>query len=118
MHMNQVIKRAVRVLNEALEADPEAIHRLFNMRVSVNDELGQHPTIQVWSREETSTGQLELRVLGLINGLFGIFDNGSGYIGVDVEGALCDEYGPCSYRIKRFLAVDCSDPSQGAPDGG
>jgi len=82
------IRDAVRILNEALEADPEAVNRLFNHRVRVNEALTLHPTIQVASLsvkdarpEDTSEVRVStLGVLGLINGLFGVDVDGWGYI--------------------------------------
>lgn len=82
------IRDAVRVLNEALAADPEAVNRLFNHRVRVNGALTLHPTIQVVSLsvkdarpEDTGEARVNtLGVLGLINGLFGVDVDGWGYI--------------------------------------
>lgn len=53
----------VRILNEALEADPEAIQALHLHKVSCNERIANHPTIQV-----SCKGTNRLRILGLING--------------------------------------------------
>ena len=69
------------MLNQALEADPDAINELMNKSVEVNKALADHPTIQVgkWG------GKLRLRPLGLINGLFGVMEDGWGHIAMTVE---------------------------------
>ena len=76
----EAIDQAVRVLNEALEADPGAMLALMNFGVTVNQTLADHPTIQVWSKEETDGQGYRLRPLGLINGLFGVDIYQWGYI--------------------------------------
>lgn len=65
----EAIEDAVRVLNEALEADPVAINALFNCSVTCNSKLANHPTIQV-GKEGDSVWYV--RLLGIINGLFGV----------------------------------------------
>lgn len=72
------IDAAIKVLNEALEADPEAVNALFAHRVKVNQALADHPTIQVWQ-------DYSLRVMGLINGLFGCDEQNVGFIAMTVE---------------------------------
>lgn len=81
----EAITQAVRVLNEALQADPEAVSRLFAPEVGVNDELANHPTIKfrAMRARKTTTGPLVdhwmMGLLGLINGLFGVVEGGCGY---------------------------------------
>ena len=53
----EAIDQAVRVLNEALEADPGAMLALMNFGVTVNQTLADHPTIQVWSKPESTEGR-------------------------------------------------------------
>lgn len=88
MHTDKIYEEAARLavatLNEALEADPEAMVNLFNFRVGVNDKLVNHPTIQV-SNYRGKDKIYTMSILGLINGLFGTLPNGCGRIGVDVE---------------------------------
>ena len=78
------VERAVRVLNEALLLDREAIEKLFAFRVNVNQELGAHPTIQVASAHPGAQG-LTLGAIGLINGLFGADAESWGFICMDVD---------------------------------
>jgi len=61
----QVIRdRIVRVLNEALEADEQAISNMLLSRVVINSTLAEHPTIQCGTYREMYI----LGPLGLING--------------------------------------------------
>ena len=95
------VEYAVKVLNECLEADPEAFNALHFARVIVNDKLADHPSVQVGSidhdsfyrgpvlnAEEGAEEQPELmhlRMLGLINGLFGTDEDGIGFILCNIE---------------------------------
>ncbi|MBC8242697.1 MAG: hypothetical protein H8E30_19820 [Alphaproteobacteria bacterium] len=74
--MDDPVTHAIRVLNEALARDADAITRLVNMRVDCNERLAGHPTIKVSVYED---GLCRLGVLGLINGAIG--DSPSGSIG-------------------------------------
>lgn len=78
----QAINDAVRVLNEALQADPECVNQLMKLEVPVNGELARHPTIQVGtSLVDPERAGYVVRPLGLINGLFGTFGEDEwGYI--------------------------------------
>lgn len=69
-----MIENMVRVLNELLEADPKAANEFFNLRVAINKQVCDHPTIQVLAdRTEPDSAQTGdtgvLRPLGLLNGL-------------------------------------------------
>ena len=94
-----ICQSAVETLNEALIADPVAVNQFFALQVVVNtDELRDHPTIQVGSREglaesigaplepedsDTVAGKtVVMRAMGLINGLFGLDGRGQGFLGV------------------------------------
>lgn len=63
---------SVEVLNQALESDPKAISTMMAQRFDCNRALTEHPTIQ--------TGEHDLGVMGLINGLFGVDKDGRGFI--------------------------------------
>jgi len=80
------IRRAVAVLNEALERDPQAITALVNLRVPCNERLAGHPLIRVG----VHGGETRVGVLGLLNGALGA--SPSGVIGakgrLDAEGRL------------------------------
>ena len=76
------VTQAIKVLNEALEADPEAIKQLLFHRVSTNVGMAEHPTIQVHGPPE---GGYTLGILGLINGLLGAWPDTWGYVCVEVD---------------------------------
>ncbi len=75
----------VDMLNSALAADPDAVKKLFKHRVYCNDELGEHPTIQVKSHDD---GKCSVSILGFLNGLFGIDADGWGCI-AGIFGLVC-----------------------------
>lgn len=62
------ITNALAALNTALELDPVAMRELFGTRVWCNQELADHPSIQV--REED--GRFSVGVIGLLNGILGV----------------------------------------------
>jgi len=67
----------VAFLNEALKTDPDAMNRLFEKKALCNKAMVDHPTIQVDCEEP---GFPKFGVLGLLNGLFGVDDDGWGAI--------------------------------------
>lgn len=83
-------KDAIEVLNRALAADPEAARLLFNYRVGCNEELANDPTIQVSSYRPKGT--TTVGILGLLNGIFGIQDDGMGYLAASYE-VVCPVHG-------------------------
>ena len=70
---------AVKILNEALKADFNAIHAIFLGEYIINDKLADHPTIQV-GKSSTELDCYAVRIIGLINGLFGIRSDGYGRV--------------------------------------
>lgn len=72
---------AIELLNSAIKADKEAINNLVNSRVACNLELAEHPTIQVGCDIE----ECEVGLLGILNGLFGIADDGWGVYCCDFQ---------------------------------
>lgn len=85
-----VLDVAIDMLNDILEADPKAISELFTHRVSCNNELADHRTVQV--RDDNTVS-----ALGVLNGLFGVDESGWGYIA-----AVCNEDG----LIVKFARAD------------
>jgi len=59
-------------LNQIRESDPEAINRLFGMKTTCNQKMADHPSVQVWDDD----GVFAVRLLGLLNGIFGTFPDG------------------------------------------
>jgi hypothetical protein len=76
---SKCIKKMVDVLNDALEKDPEGMNNLINTRVICNEQLAEHPTIQVGAYKPGSDefnkdypeGETEFKIgfLGMINGI-------------------------------------------------
>jgi len=60
-------------LNEIAEHDPIALGKLIEARVACNNDLADHPAVQVQIRE---AGPAQVGVLGLLNGLVGVVDDG------------------------------------------
>jgi hypothetical protein len=79
-----LVQQAIKVLNEALAADPEALQRLFTVRALATTALTNHPTIQVIAEKAGDQPQVvptcTIGVMGLINGLFGVGADGWGKI--------------------------------------
>lgn len=71
-------QEVVEFLNSLLELDREAISNLIFTRVSCNMKLAEHPTVQVL--QDAVDGRNCVGWLGLLNGLFGINENGYGCI--------------------------------------
>ncbi len=92
--MPDPVTRAVAVLNEALERDPEAMRQLINFRAECNSSLAQHPFIQVSQYD----GVYRIGLLGLINGL--LADSPTGAIGC--KGMMDEKTGRFA-RITKFV---------------
>lgn len=84
-------------LNEIARHDPEAIAKLIEQRVPCNDEMAEHPTVQV----NTDYGGPRVGVLGLLNGLVGAIDEGK-LKGYGFIAAVYDDNG----TFLRFRRVD------------
>lgn len=77
------VGHAVEVLNRMLKTDPAATTMLFqHVGVTCNDYLADDPTIQIGKDEE---GLNRVRLIGVINGLFGVDDNNWGLIAMTVD---------------------------------
>jgi hypothetical protein len=72
------IQDVINLLNEALELDKSAIKNLIHQKVSCNKKLAEHPTIHVSVNSKNT--EFKVSLLGMLNGLFGIADNGMGVI--------------------------------------
>jgi hypothetical protein len=67
----------IALLNEINELDPSVLPALIEHRVPCNQKLADHPTVQVG---KTSDGY-EVGLLGILNGLCGVKEDSTGYIG-------------------------------------
>ena len=85
----ELARRFIDTLNGLVKLDREAIEKLILHRVECNEELSNHPTVQV--RQEQKN-EYSLGTLGLLNGLVGIQDDGWGYIAANfyVKCSNCD----------------------------
>lgn len=59
----------LRVLNEAYEADPAALHALVCNRVPCNRLLAEHATVQVETNIVATGESFSVGMLGVINGI-------------------------------------------------
>jgi hypothetical protein len=69
------IEHALYYLNELIKLDPDAMHALVETRHPCNEALADHPTTQVI---ENSDGTTSVGLVGILNGLFGVDDDGWG----------------------------------------
>ena len=67
---------AVAVLNRAFANDPAAIATLVGIRIPCNEKMRDDPTIVCDELYDPVVG-----IVGLLNGLFGVEDTGSGFWG-------------------------------------
>lgn len=94
-----LINKILNLLNEALDLDNEGFSNMILNRQVINDDLANHPTIQVGVSDDGS--QYLLSPLGLINGLF---DDGNQAIAAVVD----DE----SNKILEFIIVNVPTESE------
>lgn len=69
-------KKIVDLLNSLIECDKNAVASLVANRVPCNSILADHPTVQVG----TMNGGYSVGLLGILNGICGIKENGYGLI--------------------------------------
>lgn len=79
----ELAHKVIAFLNELLKVDPEAMTALVETRVPCNQALREHPTVQVAVNDET--GQAAVGMLGILNGLVGVDDDGWGFVTVKLD---------------------------------
>lgn len=85
---------AVKILNELWRLDPKAMEALVRFKVPCNQKWADHKTVQVGVFEADILAgdngeRFEVGPLGLINGIFGIREDGLGHIcGLMKDGKL------------------------------
>jgi len=84
----ELAERIAKFLNDALEIDHSAVATLCGMRVPCNQELADHPTIQVRAEQD---GSFTLGLIGLLNGLVGANEKQHGYLAATFEVACPNE---------------------------
>lgn len=75
------IQDTIDFLNALIDLDDAAIHGLISTRILCNEALANHSTVQVGQENNVNI----VGILGLLNGLFGIDDNGWGPITIVYE---------------------------------
>lgn len=83
------IQETVDFLNELLKIDSKAIESLFNIRIFCNNDMMEHPTVQV-SKVNEELGQLG--IIGILNGLFKTDRYGWGHIAVSYNKNKIEEF--------------------------
>lgn len=73
---NLSLDSAIEYLNRLVAADAEAVRKLIDNRVECNDVLAEDPTCQVSGFDGTN----KVGLLGVLNGAFGIHEDGWGAI--------------------------------------
>lgn len=82
---------AVNLLNEAAKLDPHAVEALIKARIPANEALQNHPTIQCSSA---------IGVLGMLNGLFGVFPEGHPKAGWGpISAIISDDGSPIRFEL-------------------
>ena len=97
------IDEVVTFLNELVAMDEHFVRMLVNTRVPCNQAIADHPTVQVGDRTESNKLLLgdalerpwAAGFLGVLNGFFGIDENGWGFIYMEVD--------QDSGEVKRFF---------------
>jgi len=63
-------------LNQLLKVDRDAIEELLETRVSCNQQLANHPTVQVLAELHDGVWQNHVGLLGILNGFCGAYNSG------------------------------------------
>lgn len=66
-------EKMVDFLNRLVRTDAEAVSKLMEIRVDCNEDLADHPTVQVLAPEGKPP---KVGLLGMLNGYFGTFEDG------------------------------------------
>ena len=98
------IKEMVDFLNELLEYDSYAISALFSTRIMCNRYLADHESVQVRQLGEDA---FQVGMIGIINGLFGIDQNGWGHIAADYDNGKITKFTLLTNAdVKSFIEPD------------
>ncbi|SRR6266705_4167600 len=84
----------IQYLNSLIALDSQAISKLIDIRVPVNKEFLKHDTVQILQRGTEENPENVVGLLGILNGLCGVDEEGYGYIVAE-----CDKYN----NISRFI---------------
>lgn len=75
----------IQYLNSLLFLDKIALQNLIETRVQCNEKLANHETVQVLEGNGDNIGTFSVGLLGILNGLCGIDEDGWGYIVVKMD---------------------------------
>ena len=103
------IQEVADLLNSAVAADQETMQRLVELRLVCNQSLAEHETIQV--KENSEEGTMNVGILGIINGMFGVSDKGGALGAVyevvcahghdtEVGQTICNKCNTCGSNLK------------------
>jgi hypothetical protein len=84
----------IQFLNSLLLLDQKAISELVEKRVRVNENFSHHETVQVLETGTEDSPSYSVGILGILNGLCGIDDDGWGFVVAE-----CDTQG----KINKFI---------------
>lgn len=96
------VEDVITLLNTALQQDPVWMKSLLNTRIPCNETLANHPTIQC---RGTTPGQYATGFFGLLNGFFGVDENGYGILAMEIDRSTGNIQRFCKYSYPtKYLA--------------
>lgn len=100
------LREVIHLLNNLIALDPIAVKNLVENRVVCNESLCEHETVQTMFDPERKV--CLVGVLGVINGLFGVYDDGpkKGYGAI--EAVYSDDKDEKILRFRRVKNVSAS----------
>lgn len=109
----------VKLLNEAIALDPQAIRTLTNNRVACNAALDDHRSIQCVSHglkpnpAVPEGAEYGVGLLGILNGIFGLNEQGRG----PIEGVYDMDPETGALTLVRFHSTSLPVPEVGGDEG-
>ena len=82
---NVTLEETAAFLNELLKTDPITVNAFFNIRITCNESLARHPTVQVNCQGEALKRWNQVGLIGILNGLFGIDEKGWGHLSLSLD---------------------------------
>jgi len=93
---NVSLSDVCKLLNELIVLDRNCAESLVSQRVACNDAVADHPTIMV----DDSQGTTSIGLLGVLNGIFGIHENGFGALCVEFDNGKLICFKPTPTKIE------------------
>jgi hypothetical protein len=103
MNTNELADLIIERLNDIAETDRAAIDALLKVRVLCNEAMATHPTVQVVGLEDGGM----VGVLGILNGIVGVIDDGPHKIGASSRPSLVTmvgSYDLCGRTLSTMIA--------------